>query len=255
MKILVIVVMLLSGPALAGRFAPFKSQLEVHYMRFAKEWAERGVNVFTAVDKRGDSMLHIAARAGNLVAARYWLANGADVNALNHQKESPLYLAIYNENRELAYFFLRKGAQFTENIEVANPVIAAAYRRDTKTLKKMLKGGADPNVTDEKNLGRTPLGVAYVTSVIKLLLATDGIDVNKPDIDGYTALHRAASRGYIDSVKLLINAGADPNAIDENGKTPADFAEETMGSVKYSEREYREVIELLRSLEFNFEPV
>ena len=81
----------------------------------------------------------------------------------------------------MADLYLRKGAQFTVNVETANPVIIAAYRRgQKKILKKMLKGSADPNATDKANLGKTPLGVAYLPSAIKLLLATDGIIVDKP---------------------------------------------------------------------------
>lgn len=258
MKVTVVVIALLCSDAFAGRFAFFKSNQEFRYVQLAKRWADQGVNIFTAVDKNGDSILHIAARTGNIVAARYWLDNGADVNILNNEQQSPIYVAIDNENSEVAELYLRKGAQFTNDVETANPVVIAAYRGQTKILKKMLKAGADPNATDKKNLGKTPLGVAFFPSAVKLLLATDGIIVDKPDTKGNTPLHEAAIRGYLGIAKSLIAAGADIYAVNKDGKTPADLAEENMPSSKVRDswfREHEEVLKLLRILELEFEPV
>ena len=262
MKTLVVVgVLCCCADAFAGRFAFLaRSQQENRYERLVKRWAERGVDLITAVDVEGNNMLHIAAWSGNLVAAKYWLANGADINALNNQDESPLYVALESGSTKVADFYLSKGAQFTVNIEIANPTIVAAYRGETKILKKMLKGGADPNATDVRHFGQTPLGVAYHRSIIKLLLKTDGIEVNKPDRTGRTPLHYRALRGRLSAVKDLIVAGANPDAIDENGKKPADLAEESLsdsklGSIDGIDAEFRKIIDLLRSLEFNFEPV
>ena len=38
--------------------------------------------------------------------------------------------------------------------------------------------------------------------------------------DGETALHRAATNGHIKVIELLLDAGANPNAIDADGATP-----------------------------------
>ena len=260
MRVLVVVGLLMCGDAFAGRFGLFRSNQEFRYVQLAKRWADQGINIFTAVDKNGDSILHIAARTGNIVAARYWLDNGADINLLNNKQQSPLYVAIDNENSKVADLYLRKGALFTTaNVETANPVIIAAYRGQKKILKKMLRWGADPNATDKASLGKTPLGVAYLDSVAKLLLATDGIIVDKPDTtNGNTPLHEAAIRGYLGIVKRLIAAGADIEAVNKDGKTPADLAEENMPSSKPRDswlRDYEEVIKLLRIPELGFEPV
>jgi hypothetical protein len=47
--------------------------------------------------------------------------------------------------------------------------------------------------------------------VLKALLDR-GDDVNKKDIDGYTPLMHAASIGNLESVRLLLDRGADPRA-------------------------------------------
>ncbi|XP_010909716.1 zinc finger CCCH domain-containing protein 24 [Elaeis guineensis] len=78
---------------------------------------------------------------------------------------------------------------------------------------------------------RTPLMVAATygsLDVLRLILSLSVVDVNRdcgPGPDSTTALHCAASGGSanaVDAVKILLAAGADPNAVDANGHRPAD---------------------------------
>lgn len=79
------------------------------------------------------------------------------------------------------------------------------------------------------NEQRTPLMVAATygsIDVIKLILSLSDADVNQTcGLDRSTALHCAASGGAenaVNSVRLLLAAGADPNLIDANGHRPID---------------------------------
>ncbi|KAK6779015.1 hypothetical protein RDI58_025733 [Solanum bulbocastanum] len=76
---------------------------------------------------------------------------------------------------------------------------------------------------------RTPLMVAAMygsIDVLKLILSLAGVDVNRScGRDTSTALHCAASGGSlnaVDAVKLLLEAGADPNFKDAYGHRPLD---------------------------------
>ncbi|XP_057506699.1 zinc finger CCCH domain-containing protein 30-like [Actinidia eriantha] len=76
---------------------------------------------------------------------------------------------------------------------------------------------------------RTPLMVASTygsIDVVKLILSVSNSDINRTcGLDKTTALHCAASGGSInalDVVKVLLEAGADPNLVDANGHCPFD---------------------------------
>jgi len=60
-------------------------------------------------------------------------------------------------------------------------------------------------------------------------LLEEGVDPNVRLLDrqGGTALHVAARTGDVDAAKVLLDYRADPNARDDHGKTPLDYAIET----------------------------
>lgn len=55
-------------------------------------------------------------------------------------------------------------------------------------------------------------------------LAKDSSLVSVRGHNGWTLLHQEASAGSTPTVKILLDAGADPNAVGENGMTPLDLA-------------------------------
>ncbi|KAG0492701.1 hypothetical protein HPP92_006099 [Vanilla planifolia] len=76
---------------------------------------------------------------------------------------------------------------------------------------------------------RTPLMVAATygsIDVLKLILKLSSIDLNRHcGLDKTTALHCAASGGSVtavETIKILLSAGADPNCVDVNGHRPSD---------------------------------
>lgn len=56
-------------------------------------------------------------------------------------------------------------------------------------------------------------------------LVAGGRDVNEA-IGGKTPLYLAAEHGHLEIVRILVEAGADPNAGDFSGRTPLDSATE-----------------------------
>lgn len=92
---------------------------------------------------------------------------------------------------------------------------------------------------------------------VKLLIGA-GANVNARANDGSTALHKAATIGKIEIIRLLLQAGADPSVNDKKGRSPADVAMSEVGKPKdlsVGHKQSRELItQLLRVAEEKRKP-
>lgn len=76
----------------------------------------------------------------------------------------------------------------------------------------------------ETGIGEHPMSEAMTPS-FKSQLASDPSLVHAKDDRGWTLLHQEALAGSAGPVKVLLEAGADPNALTNDGKTPRQLAE------------------------------
>ena len=63
--------------------------------------------------------------------------------------------------------------------------------------------------------------------VLRLLLTEFGADAHAKDNRGWTPLHSAVHNGDPRSVELLLAHGADATAVDDEGRSVAEMAEES----------------------------
>lgn len=126
--------------------------------------------------------------------------------------------------------------------------------RQMQALRLLIKGGAP--LEARNNSGATPLIFAAgnggnVTqspeqiAAVKLLLEM-GAQVNATDKMRDTALHLAARRGYIESIKLLLAHGADPALKNMYGETAQKMAEPGEGHSDLDQSIRHQTIDLLK---------
>ena len=91
----------------------------------------------------------------------------------------------------------------------------------------LIDAGASVAARSSNDFANQPLHAAAAgrhVEVCRVLLAA-GADPNATQHGGYTPLHEVAASGNAELVELFLSAGADPRAVTETGRTAADVAE------------------------------
>ena len=210
--------------------------------------------------KRGDTLLHRAARQGDnrlltrllthganpearnadgevalhvvepkrifaWLLVRKLLRHGADPDARNSKGDTPLHVALKSRlSGSRVILLLRHGADpDTRNNKGDTPLhVALKSRLSGSRVILLLRHGADPDTRNNK--GDTPLHVALKSRFSGsrvILLLRHGAEPNARNNKGHTPLHVASKSSFFDShVIVLLRHGADPNALNNEGETP-----------------------------------
>lgn len=107
-------------------------------------------------------------------------------------------------------------------------IVLLATSGDLATLRALVVSGkCDVNINDDN--GYTPLMAAASygrVEVVKFLLEQDGIEVNKADDEGDTALHYCTTS--LECMKLLLEHNGDLSIENEDGFTPLQAMKEEL---------------------------
>ncbi|KAF5254452.1 hypothetical protein FANTH_710 [Fusarium anthophilum] len=209
------------------------------------------------MSKRGFTPLSRAAQNGHALAVRKLLDTNADPNQENHEGETALHICSAGGHVSCIEELVTRGASlnFLMYPDLGEPyvigwtplvlAIACSQQSSVEKLltfdpgpgqalhmalaseevplaKAVFERYPQPNLYD-KDLG-TPLHLAVMSNseeIFDFILAQKGIDVNIPGPSGRTPLSYAAMR-HLGFVEKLIQAHADPNIKDHEGKTPLD---------------------------------
>lgn len=104
----------------------------------------------------------------------------------------------------------------------------AIFFRHGQLARWLIEQGADVNAAAENAMKVAPVHAAAAAcdrETMRLLLER-GADANAKQQMDYTPLHTAAARGDVEMAKLLLAHGAERNAKGTDGKTPAQAARE-----------------------------
>ncbi|KAL6578200.1 hypothetical protein OROMI_010528 [Orobanche minor] len=190
--------------------------------------------------KRGDSPLHLAARAGNLGKVKEIIIHKFDDNdnngvkdllaKQNQEGETPLYVAAENGYTLVVGEFLKHSDAETSSIPANNgydPFHVAAKQGHLDVLKELLRFFPSLLMTTDTT-NSTPLHTAAAqghTDVVNLLLDTDPNLAKIARNNGKSVLHSAARMGHLEVVKSLL--AKDPSVgfkTDRKGQTALHMA-------------------------------
>jgi ankyrin repeat protein len=143
-----------------------------------KKLIDEGADIY-AQDRRKNTPLHLAVTLGKASIVKVLLENMADINDTNNDGITPLYLAVKNKHEEIISTILSSGARIDPNKK---------DRSGTPLLNQIIRLG------NEK---------------VAIMLVEKGAKVNARDDNNYSPLYWAATMGFSDLARLLIEKRAD----------------------------------------------
>lgn len=171
----------------------------------------------------GSTALLWAAHWNDLDTAERLVRAGADPNAANDLRMTPLVQACTNGNAALVGLLVNAGAN--PNTAVATgetPLMTCARSGSVAAVRLLLARGADVNAS-EPNQRQTAMMWAAAerhAEVVRTLIEARA-DLAAQTTLGFTALHFAARAGDVTTTRVLLDAGVDVNIHGRRDTTPS----------------------------------
>lgn len=200
-----------------------------------------GMNV--GEDETMQEQLFEAVEGKEFDTVRELLANGVDIDAQDGQGRTALMIATYAYDVDMVKILIDEGANVDiQDDMLNNPFLYAGAEGYMDILKLMIAAGADPTITNRYGgVALIPASEHGYVEIVEELLTKTKTDVNHVNNLGWTALLEAiilndGSEKQQQTIRLLIEHGADVNLADKDGVTPLAHA---------SEKQFKEIEEIL----------
>ena len=217
----------LSTPSGAeSQHTPIQNAIDGGYYNLVHFLIAEGAHV-NALDGYGKSALLSAVEDGNYTAAKMLLRSGADPNAMDRSGYTPLMVAAGRADLALFNLLTEHGADPDEKRNGGPTVMGEAERAGEPAAEIMnrLQGKPTRPATREEAFRVLCAAINQNKPDVFRTVLADWPEPNAADEHGTTLLMHAAGSGCdLSILRLLLNRGADVNAVNHAGLTPLFYA-------------------------------
>lgn len=166
-----------------------------------------------------DEQLIVALKKRDFAAAEVALNAGADINGQNIRGETPVFFFAENSSLPMLEWLITHGADVNiPNEELETPLFRAVFENEAKAVDMLLNAGADIDIPNKRKI--TPLFQSVILHkdngiFERLMEAMPNLDAESEAKT--TAVVAAASFKKKKFVEMLLDAGADSEAVDQLG--------------------------------------
>lgn len=191
------------------------------------------------VNYQNDDMMGYTALglASDTAMMKVLISAGADINHPDKRTGyTPLMNALNSNNKDVAGFLIRQGADFKIKANDGATALILACGVSPELAKLFLEKGADIHAITDRGMGVftqcTMVGLQReaVTYEFAEFLLSKGADIDEANTTeyygGYTPLFWAVQYNNEELVRFLVKNGANVNAASNKGKTPLSIATE-----------------------------
>ena len=187
--------------------------------------------------------LHAASARGDVADIESRIAAGEDREALDARHRTPLHVAVYQKQHDAARALIRLGADPNRlDVDRYDIITIAAVANDVRMLRIALEGGGNPKAVTSRYDGTALIAAAHLghVEVVRMLIAAKAPLDHVNNLQ-WTALIESivlgdGGRSHTETLRALVEAGADVNIADGSGSTPLRLARS---------RGYREMVAIL----------
>lgn len=159
-------------------------------------------------DERGWTPLNWAIFSGDWELVQEFIREGADF-ALGKQNAWDVAQLMESEKQLLEIIIADKGVDARVGRAGETVLMQVARTGHAELVRKLLDGGADPNVVGDSYISALMLAAENGHTEILEMLIAEGAHLNDVEDDwNYNALMLAAENGHIETVKLLVENDA-----------------------------------------------
>jgi len=162
--------------------------------------------LFVSINLHSQNEVYEIARHGCVEDLQHVLKDSPE--AINYKNDSgftPLILACYHGNLEVASLLAKNVNNINTNSDSGTALMAAVFKNDVEVTKMLLDFGADANIPDPNETTALHYAVRFKNvDLIKMLVAHDA-DINLKDNKGFSALDYASQDKDESILKLLKN--------------------------------------------------